>query len=259
MKLKTEHYIIIVFAVAFVFLIGILLGLFLKNDLNFKKDASKDFDIAGFDIKKSVIQIPGVDSRNQGVSAVLETNIREGSGFILVNINDLIAGSSTQQSARIAVRAAKNYLDLNDNFDIDVIYNIKTDAGFIDGPSAGAAMAVSLISLLENKTLSNKISITGYIEEDGTIGPASGIEQKAFALKKEGIEMLIASEALTFPRDSIRKKYCVSENGREYCEIDYIAEEEIIVSNLKIVLVKNLEEALKYFYEENNGEKNDLE
>jgi len=245
-----KYYLIILFAIAVFFAVGIFIGLYIRG--SYFGTERDDFDFSGV-TEVSAVFIPGVDSNGRGVAAVLETNIREGSGFTLVNINDLTAGSSTQNSARAAVRAAKNYLNLSNETNTDVIYNIKTDAVFIDGPSAGAAMAVSLVSLLENKSLNDKVSITGYVDEQGIVGPASGIEQKASALEKEGIEILLVSDQVALPGDYTRQEFCKSVNGadsREYCEVNYVSEGEVLISGIKVIPVKDIEEALQYFYRE---------
>ncbi len=200
-----------------------------------------------------MILIPGINNAGQGIVAVLETTVRQGSGFVLVNINDLTAGSSTQNSARVAAKASKDYLELDDEDSIDVIYNIKTDAGVIDGPSAGAAMAVSLIFLLEKGDLNDGVSITGFVDEEGFVGPASRIEQKASALKKEGVKTLLVSNQVSLPREYTRGESCEFINGvggREYCEIDYTSGGEINISGLQVIQVSKIEEAMEYFYEE---------
>ena len=253
MRFKEEYYLIGLFLIALFFVVGIFMGFYIRSpdnleSGNFPVRTEQNSDFSNMDLRKATIYIPGVDNSGGGIVAVLETNIRDGSGFTLVNINDLTAGSSTQDSARVAVRAAKKYMNISNESSFDVIYNIKTDAGLIDGPSAGAAMAISLISLLENKTLNENISITGYVEENGIIGPASGIEQKSFALKEKGIEILFVSDQAFLPRDYLRKVSCELIEQQEYCEVNYVAEEEIIISGIKIITVKNLNDALNYFY-----------
>lgn len=244
MEFKERYYLVGVLVFSIALAIGISIGFYIYDESDLNGDINQDFSEQSM---KSSLFIPGVNNRGDGIAAILETNIRDGSGLVLVNINNLDAGSSTQQSARIAAKAAKNYLGIEED-EIDVIYNIKTDSPAIDGPSAGAAMAVSLISLFENKTLNDKVSITGFVDEDQTIGPASGIEEKAKALNSEGIETLLVSEQVTLPRNFIRKESCTPSNEREYCEVNYSPEGELEISGLEIIAVKNLEETMKYFY-----------
>lgn len=244
MKFKERYFI----AAVLIFVVALAVGISIGFQFYGDKTASAEnitHDFSNTDTSR--VFIPGINDDGKGVTAILETNIREGSGFVLVNINDLDAGSSTQQSARVAARASKDYLGLNGS-KIDVIYNIKTDAGTIDGPSAGAAMAVSLISLIENKTLNEKVSITGFVDETGRIGPASGIEEKAAALEKEGIETLLLSNQVALPKDHVREESCTSSENREYCEINYVSEGGIEISGIEVIQINNLEDALEHFY-----------
>lgn len=253
MAFKQEYYLIGVFAVVLAFAVGISIGFYIYDDGSSRVDRTGVDDFSDMNLNKSVVYIPGVDNSGRGIAAVLETNVREGSGFVLVNINDLTAGSSTQESARVAAGAAKDYLNISDENSIDVIYNIKTEAGAIDGPSAGAAMAISLISLLENKDLDDSVSITGYVNERGFIGPSSGIEQKASALAERDIETLLVSDQVNLQREFVREESCEIVNGldgREYCEVNYVSEGEIEISGINVVQVSDLGEALEYFLSE---------
>lgn len=230
-------------------IIGILIGIFISDlkEVETIRESSAPLDDLKFEEGSLKMFIPAVDSNGNGVSAALKTNIRDGSGLVLVSIDEIIAGYSTQYSSRMAVRAAKNYLNLNDT-KIDVIYDIKVKSDFIDGPSAGAAMAVSLVSLLENKTINEKVSITGFIDENGIIGPASGIPEKASAMKEQGLEILLVSDQVALPYEFVRTEQCEEINGKKYCEVNYITDEELIISDMRIIPIKNLKEAMVYFY-----------
>jgi predicted S18 family serine protease len=246
--MKNKSIAILSLTMVLIFLLGILIGTYFRfektQEIFPEKEINQNFKIES---TKMSFQAPALDDNGRGVITTLETNMREGSGLVLVNINNVFAGYSTQNSARIAVKAAGKYLNKNLS-EMDVIYNIKTNAGFIDGASAGAAMTISVISLIENKPLQEKIGITGYINEDGIIGPASGIEQKAKALKENNFEKLIVSDQILLPKEFTRKTSCKNINSKEYCEINYIQEDEIIISGLEIIPIKTLKEVMNIFY-----------
>ncbi|MEM4326177.1 MAG: S16 family serine protease [Candidatus Pacearchaeota archaeon] len=246
MMLKVQHYVIAIFLILLSLFVGFFIGINSESKINNKSPGS--INLSDIGVRKAMIYIGGVNSDGRGSSAVLETTLREGGGLILVNINNLTAGSATQESARLAVRAAKNYLNLSKTNNFDVIYNIKSDASFIDGPSGGAAMAITLISILENKSLNPNVSITGFVDEAGIIGPASGIEQKISALKDKGIKVLLVSEQVALPKDYIRKESCYQDNKEEYCEINYVSGAEINILGIRVIQIKDIKEALKYFY-----------
>ncbi|MBC8498603.1 hypothetical protein ISS40_02115 [Candidatus Bathyarchaeota archaeon] len=56
----------------------------------------------------------------------------------------------------------------------------------VDGPSAGAAITVALISAITDATLNEETYMTGTISSDGSIGPVGGIPEKALAAAKSG-------------------------------------------------------------------------
>jgi len=73
-----------------------------------------------------------------------------------------------------------------------------------DGPSAGTAITISLISLFNNKKIKNDISITGEITLQGDITAIGGLELKIEGAKRAGIKEII------FPKENEDdyKKYC---------------------------------------------------
>lgn len=244
MEIRALAYLTGIFVLIFFLTLGIYIGLSLQIEER-PKTPEPDFDFSHLDFETSRIYIPGVDNKGEGVLAILETNIREGKGFVLVNINDVIAGPSTQGSARNAAKIAKNYSDIQAP-NMDVIYNIKTDVDAIDGPSAGAAMTISLLSLIQNKSLNENVSITGFVDKTGKIMPAVGIEQKAKALSEQGVEILLVSDQVALPMDYLRREKCETLDGIEYCEIDYIPEGDLEVSGVSVVPIRDINEAIEY-------------
>jgi len=144
---------IIILAVA-IFYLGTFFG---KTN---NKEVSKAESIRALTIDEKVIKtkVVAVDNKGVGVTADLFTEIRPGSGLVLVNINDLLADINTQYSARIAAQVAKNFTGF-DLSNVDVIFNLKAQANVIGGQSAGSAMAISVIAALVNKTLRDDVII----------------------------------------------------------------------------------------------------
>ncbi|MEM4650105.1 MAG: S16 family serine protease, partial [Candidatus Bathyarchaeia archaeon] len=69
----------------------------------------------------------------------------------------------------------------------DVILTViaESNVNVVDGPSAGAAITIAIISAILNKTLRSDIFITGTINPDGSIGWVGGIPEKAIAAAKQ--------------------------------------------------------------------------
>ena len=199
-------------------------------------------------LKHNTIPLAAVDGDEKGVIAHLNTEIRNGSGLILVNINDILADYLTQYSARVAAQVAANYSKISID-GLDVIYNIKANATVIGGPSAGAALTVATIALLENKTLNKDVIITGTIDEDGTIGEIGGVLEKGKAAKENGFKLFLVP--LGQGSDVVRykeEKTCKNFDSISYCEIRVMPETRSISNEIGIETreVKDLNEALGY-------------
>lgn len=125
------------------------------------------------------MSVPAVTAEVKGVLTEIEVELVPGKGRILFNAEPF-AGIQTQNSERVAQAVAQNFTGKNLS-DKDIIITFRAPAVSIDGPSAGAAMAILLISAIENKPIRNDASITGTIQPDGTIGPVGGVFAKAEA------------------------------------------------------------------------------
>lgn len=130
--------------------------------------------------------------RTQYEGTIMEilVSVREqGAGLVLVD-TEVPTGISFQESARTAVKVAGNYLgeSLSDR---DVVFSITAGAGgthlqTVDGHSAGAAMAVLLISELQGKSIRGDVVITGSILPDASIGTVGGVSEKAETAGRHG-------------------------------------------------------------------------
>jgi ATP-dependent Lon protease len=60
-----------------------------------------------------------------------------------------------------------------------------------DGPSAGAAITVAIVSLLCNIPVRNNVAITGEIDLNGNILPIGGLDFKVDGGKKAGVNCVL--------------------------------------------------------------------
>ena len=60
-----------------------------------------------------------------------------------------------------------------------------------DGPSAGVAMFMALVSLLTDRTMRNDTAMTGEISLRGLVLPVGGIKEKVVAAQRAGIKRVM--------------------------------------------------------------------
>lgn len=240
----------VIFGCLIMFILGITLGVFVMLSFfafNGGEEELNELENYGeYTIKSKLV---AVDEQGEGVTADLITEIREGNGLVLVNINDLLADVNTQYSARIAASVASNYTKV-DLRNLDVIFNLKADASIVGGQSAGAIMTISTIAALQNKTLKEGVIITGSVSPDGEVVNAGGLKAKALAAKEDNFSLLLVPRGLGEEATNIKRvKKCYSLDSKEYCRVSYLGEmisigEEI---GIEVKEVDTIHDAVRYF------------
>jgi uncharacterized protein len=197
------------------------------------------------------INVPAVNQEGEGVSTRLVVKAEEGTGKTLVDINSLLYWVDTQNSIRMAKLVAKNYTGYSlDNYDLT--FSVDANASLIGGESAGVALSLATIAAIQNLELKKDVMITGTINHDGSIGPVGGVLQKAKAAKDVGSTLFLVP--LLQSSEIIYETYehCETFGLMEWCTIEKIPTQVDINSEvgIEIVEVRNIEEALAYFIEE---------
>lgn len=125
-----------------------------------------------------------------GSTIEIETSIFEAleKGAGKVRFNDT-AGSMAKDSVFNAASVIRKITN-KDIKDYDIHVNI-IGGGKIDGPSAGAAITVCIISALLNRPLRQDIAITGEISLRGKIKPVGGIFEKVYGARRKGIRLVL--------------------------------------------------------------------
>ena len=87
--------------------------------------------------------------------------------------------------------ATDDYIDL-----ADLPFDVTVDSQNIGGPSAGLALTLSVLDLLTPGDLTGEVQVatTGTIDPTGRVGPIGGIEQKAHAVLRAGIDVFVVPE-----------------------------------------------------------------
>ncbi|MCC7552185.1 hypothetical protein KO317_00790 [Candidatus Micrarchaeota archaeon] len=150
------------------------------------------------------IDVPAVVGGDDGGSLSIQIMIEPGEGNVYTSIFPK-TGISTQTSEENAAISAfyisnKELSECTVYFDVINTLNSK----YVDGPSAGASMAIAISAILDNKNIRNDAIITGTIDKNGNIGTVGGITEKAMAAAKTGKTYFIT------PIDSVRSKIIAS-------------------------------------------------
>jgi len=130
------------------------------------------------------------------------------------------------QAAMSFVRANAKKYGIDENFYKEHDIHVHVPAGAIpkDGPSAGIAMTVAIISLLTDTPVKSKLGMTGETSLRGNVLPIGGLREKSTAAHRAGLNHIIAPY----------------ENMKDLEEIP-----EKVRSELKITFVKEVDEAIK--------------
>jgi ATP-dependent Lon protease len=113
-----------------------------------------------------------------------------------VRFNDT-AGSMAKDSVFNAASVIRKITD-KDISDFDIHVNV-IGGGKIDGPSAGAAITVCIISALLNKPIKQDIAVTGEISLRGKVKPVGGIFEKIYGARRKGIKLVVV------PSDNLKE------------------------------------------------------
>lgn len=116
---------------------------------------------------------------------------KKGAGRI--RFNDT-AGSMAKDSVFNAASVIRKFTD-KDIHDYDIHVNV-IGGGKIDGPSAGAAITICVMSALLEKPIRQDLAITGEISLRGKIKPVGGIFEKIYGARRKGIKLV------TVPKDN---------------------------------------------------------
>ncbi|MEM7825381.1 MAG: S16 family serine protease [Candidatus Aenigmatarchaeota archaeon] len=241
---------IILIAILLLIVLSFISNLTLKSVIlpNITVGETKKIILSNESILRVYMNIPAVDSEGNGVVTKLIVEAKPGAGRVLVDINQLLFWIDTQNSIRVAQKVAQNYTK-TDLSSIDLIYAIETNASIIGGPSAGAAITVATIALLENKTLNKSVMMTGTINSDGSIGPVGEIVTKAKAAKDVGAELFLVPKGQAVQTYYKPVERCEKFGPVVYCSTEYKPEKIDVSKEVGITVkeVENIQEAIKYF------------
>lgn len=189
-------------------------------------------------------------NETMGGTADVYLEVTPGSGRVFIDSFPLTK-LDTQISTRFAKEVACDFLD-EDCSNKDFFYTIRAKSSVVGGPSAGAALTVLTISVLEKLELDESVVMTGTINSGGIIGPVAGIEEKAEAAKREGFKKaLVPKRSIISVLDSnlsVNKQENEDENRSDGAKnITLIYSDSLEVEGIEIVPISTIEDALFHF------------
>ena len=131
-------------------------------------------------------------------TAAIPTSLSESGGGVNVITGQL--GSVMKESVNIAYTYARKFVaekDMVNTFFKSHQLHLHVPEGAVekDGPSAGVAMATSLISIATNKPVKPRVAMTGELSLTGKVLPVGGIKEKTLAARRSGAEIVILPKA----------------------------------------------------------------
>jgi len=199
-------------------------------------------------IFKTSLSVPAVDAQGNGVATKLVVEAKQGTGRVLVDVNQLLFWIDTQFSIQTAKKVAQQVTGL-DLSETDLTYSIETNATLIEGPSAGAALAIATIAAAQGKHLTSDVMITGTINPDGTVGSVGGIVAKAKAAKDIGATLFLVPSGQGSQTNYVPEQSCTQTGAFTVCSITYKPSTTNVmqVSGVNVIEVTTVQDALKYF------------
>jgi len=161
-----------------------------------------------------------------GELLAVEASVMKGTGKLVLTgkLGDVMQESA--QAALTYVRARAEMFGLAANFYQETDIHIHVPEGAIpkDGPSAGIAMATSIVSALTRKKVRGDVAMTGEITLRGRVLPIGGVKEKLLAAHRGNIKTVI------IPKD----------NEKDLAEVP-----SNVLKALHLVFVEHMDEVLK--------------
>ena len=123
----------------------------------------------------------------------IEATATPGAGRLILTgqLGDVMKESAQAALSIVKNRAVSLGIDPGRFEKTDIHIHVPAGATPKDGPSAGVAMFMALVSLLTNRTVRSDTAMTGEISLRGLVLPVGGIKEKVVAAHRAGIERVM--------------------------------------------------------------------
>jgi len=123
----------------------------------------------------------------------IEATATPGNGRLILTgqLGDVMKESAQAALSIVKNRAAALGIDPGRFEKTDIHIHVPAGATPKDGPSAGVAMFMALVSLLTDRTVRSDTAMTGEISLRGLVLPVGGIKEKVVAAHRAGIKRVM--------------------------------------------------------------------
>ncbi len=145
-------------------------------------------------------RVPGVSTGlawtpTGGDVLFIEATAMPGTGKLVITgqLGDVMKESAQAALSFVRAHAGRVAPDLADDWFAKNDIHIHVPAGAVpkDGPSAGVAMTVALVSLITGRAVRNDVAMTGEVTLTGQVLPIGGVKEKSLAAQAAGIKLVI--------------------------------------------------------------------
>ncbi len=145
-------------------------------------------------------KVPGVSTGlawtpTGGDVLFIEATAMPGNGKLVITgqLGDVMKESAQAALSYVRANARKVAPGIDEKWFAKHDIHVHVPAGAVpkDGPSAGVAMTVALVSLITKRPVRNDVAMTGEVTLTGQVLPIGGVKEKSLAAQRAGIKTVI--------------------------------------------------------------------
>jgi len=182
----------------------------------------------GKEKKNQVGVVTGLAYTEYGGSTLpIEVNYFQGKGNLILTgkLGDVMKESASIALDYVKANAKRYKIDYKLFTDNDIHIHFPEGAIPKDGPSAGVAITLAIISCMSNRPVSCDVAMTGEVNLRGSALPIGGLREKSLAALRSKIKKIIVPK----------------ENARDVSELP-----KEVKDNLEIIFMENVDDAIKH-------------
>ena len=192
------------------------------------------FDYSKKEKEKQIGVITGLAYTEFGGDILpIEVTYFKGKGGVVLtgHLGDVMKESATIALDYVKANADKYNIDPDLFLNNDIHVHVPEGAVPKDGPSAGVALTLAIISALSKTPVSPDVGITGEVTLRGNALPIGGLREKSLAALRSGLKTIIVP----------------FENKKDVNELP-----EEVKNNLQIIYMKNVDDAYNVVFKNEN-------